>query len=352
MLARSISQANVCLRRQFRLPVRPRISRRLLATPSGDNEDGGSRGPYTVWNDPLRSSLPSRPEHPLRHQSSFPLSPLHGDDGSEVKTPSKQPQNDLLSQPADIKFLPSEIPKEHFPLGRIRGQRGFEFREHFKKLSVNSLGQPADVIVLRDALCDRPYRPEPKISERKKERIDILARLAAERGLIQQSDVNKNIEAHKPEDPEEPLSEEDFHNLAKQLQQGFTIRQLSRYIEQHEKVQGLESELRTNAGRSVPKNKPVVSRTAWMPGRSGSGEAFAENFMRGYEPEKVEFRGKIVSSLTQKYLLSLRILRECWQIDVNEVIEAVGEIELIIKPIYFELLLSKSSSSLFTRFCD
>jgi hypothetical protein len=297
MLARSARSAHICLRCQTRLSRRLKVPKRSFTTTP---KDGEFENPSEPESRPSTIAKGERASHPLRSSS-------------------------------------------RCLLGRVYGNRGYEKREHLEQLNgVTTLGQPAGVIVLKDAqfeYSEPRARSEYIPPTDEVNRIDIAAAVKAEHGLVPQNQVDRNIEDHRPQNPLEPISQKEFHSLCRQLDEGFTLNQLQKYIVRYERTHGAGNAAQALEQEGTVRNESIIRRTAWMPERSESGEAFEESYMRGYEPEKVVVNGRAISAATRKQIAAIRVLRECWQVDVQEVVESVGEIEFEVGPIEFKLLL-------------
>jgi hypothetical protein len=215
---------------------------------------------------------------------------------------------------------------EH-PLGRLHGFRGPRLREKRAELNIDSLGTPAEVIVLRDAgFHSKPLREieELKVAEK----VDILKQLDAERGLITQADVEKNIEEFKPKT--KTISWDELQQLQRQLVSGFTTSQLIKYADAYGRRQK-KGEEGNEAGTQKGSVGAIVRKTEWVPGISETGDDFEESALRGYDSE----------AFTHKQRLALLLLRQCWQIEAQEFIESTGEVELEVRGTELELLIGK-----------
>ena len=68
-----------------------------------------------------------------------------------------------------------------------------------------------------------------------------------------------------------------------------------------------------------------------MPQVSMTGDDFEETLLRGYDSE----------AYTPKQRLALMLMRQCWQLEVHEIAESLGEVELEVASTDLELLISK-----------
>lgn len=213
----------------------------------------------------------------------------------------------------------------HHVLGELYGFHGHKLRAGAAELKVNSLGKPAEVIILRDAGFE--FMPPPQVEELKAtEKTDILAQLDAERGFIGQSDVEKSIEEFKPKT--NTITWDELQSIQRQLAAGFTVSQLVKYIEAFEHRQKYDE---NQHGSETPGNSSgaILRKTRWVPGITESGNEFDDGIVRGYQSE----------ALTPKLRLVLFMLRQCWQLEAEDITWSIGEVELEIRKGELELLI-------------
>ena len=158
--------------------------------------------------------------------------------------------------------------------------------------------------------------------------MDILTQLNAERGLITQADVEKNIEGFIPKT--KTISWEELQQIQRQLVSGFTTSQLIKYSDAYGRRQKKEDE-EHEMGIRKGSIGAIIRKTEWVPGISETGDEFEESALRGYDSE----------AFTHKQRLVLLLLRQCWQIEAQEVIESIGEVELEVRGTELELLIGK-----------
>jgi hypothetical protein len=209
-------------------------------------------------------------------------------------------------------------------MGKLHGLHGKKLREERERLHIDALGEPADVIVLRDSKFRTYSHVQRIVAAEEPEPIDILASLDNERGLPGQQEVEENINQFRPKEGEGPQDWDAFNTLVKDIQAGFTTSQLARYVRSFSDVNGDD----ISAPR-VPSLIPHIS--PWMPESSQAGQNSDDTYTRGYS----------LASYTSKQKLVLRLLRECWKVEVPELEYGVGEVELELKPKDYDLLLRK-----------
>lgn len=229
-----------------------------------------------------------------------------------------------IKRPLKLSRRPLGAPKplSEFPLGKLYGFTGQQLRENREKLSVNVLGEEAEVIVLRDSRVNNyTYTKEEDVKSQ--EGIDILARLDEERGLVGWEEVESNINEFRPTKDSRPQTRLEYSQLLTGLQSGFTVAQLARYLQTHVQKD-------TRAPQLNP-DSLMLRISPWMPGISESDTRLDQDEIAGYDLE----------SYTSKQRLVLRILRECWRLELPLVEEGIGQIEIELKPRDLDLLLSK-----------
>jgi hypothetical protein len=204
----------------------------------------------------------------------------------------------------------------------LYGYTGQQLRENREKLDVDVFGEATEVIVLRDSKISKiRHRYEEDAEAR--EGIDILAKLDEERGLVGQEEVERNINDFRPSNERRPRTREQFSELLTGLQSGFTVSQLARYLQAHGQKDTAAPQLRSTS--------LILRISPWMPGISESNDPLDSDQLRGYD----------LQSYTSKQRLVLRLLRECWKLELPFVEEGIGQIEVELNPGDLDLLLSK-----------
>lgn len=230
----------------------------------------------------------------------------------------------------------------------VRGRNGRQHREASEKLSIDSLGKSSEVIVLRD------------VPKRKKKRTQSEAEVSASPvktptgstapasltakeiesyadkriRKVPQDEVNASIEKVRPGEDENVVTKKEFETKAKELFDAFNIAQLRGYIRSYSKrttalPSSAESQSNTKSGTGIR----IVTCTPWHTGTS-----------------KLEIRLPVVENARQllrrmppKQLVIEQILRDCWGLRVEEEEDATGELEILLRPDQFGLLLTKST---------
>jgi hypothetical protein len=230
------------------------------------------------------------------------------------------------------------IRREIQPLDRIRKRKGKVLRETSARLGggVKRLGDDAEILVLREvgdnALEEAPLKPE------RAEPLavpDILASLQQEHKALTPEEVQDRLESLRPQvstEPDEPLhvSLKTFIKLIRDLTHGFTQQQLSQFYSTAKNVQQAEFHkevLASLKGEMGTAKRPTI-RTNWQPGTTPITKR-----LPGVD---VTTRNK--RTPVSKQLLVDRIMRDLWKLVPLEEVEALGEIELSLKPWQITLL--------------
>ena len=289
-----ISRPHVCLKCQLRLATR--VSSRPSRIQAAFN-----------------SSSANRPDSRHNHPS--------GEDGEReelIKRPHLRPK---ALQQADLPRRPlhAQIPSRTAHV--LRGKKPYEERE---RLDIDALGTPADVIILKDSKF-RTYSHVDRIEpDEDPESVDILATLDNERGLPGLHEIEDNINQFRPKEGEGPQDWDAFNTLLTDIQAGFTTSQLQRYVQSFSKAH--KDDPSTYRDRFL-----IPNISPWMPETSKAAQHSDDGYTRGYS----------LASYTNKQKLVLRLLRDCWKVEVPELEFGVGEVELQLKPKDYDLLLRK-----------
>ena len=212
------------------------------------------------------------------------------------------------------------------PEERLWGFRGPMLSEDSEHLNVDVLGKPADVVVLRESKLSM-YRRKKFTKELKTEEpIDIMKTLEKERGIPAEKEVLDNIDGLKPPPGKEPQLWTEWNNLIRVVEKGFTVSQLTRYLALR------KQEKKPAESPQLSLSKHVRKITQWMPGTNEPSHFFNDNSSRRY----------MKASFTFKQNLALKILRECWKLELPEVRDGLGQQEINLDGSAFNLLISTS----------
>jgi hypothetical protein len=214
--------------------------------------------------------------------------------------------------------------------GKLYGHHGHARREGIEDLKTTRLNNPAKAIVLRDTIFNFYTYDKVAVKPKLPEHIDIERQLNEETGLVGVDEVNENISSLRPPIGQDTVDRDVLNALVQQLQEGFTTAQLEKYIELYTAV---ESETPDVELESSKKGKSKLRVTQWLPGTSEIEDRFDADPLRGY----------FLDSHTNKQRLALRLLRNCWGIELLEIAEGLGQFEIQVKPKDLDLLLGRNA---------
>lgn len=222
------------------------------------------------------------------------------------------------------KYRPSKRPGE--PNSYRKGDS--RLVEDVNKLSGQTLGKPAEVIVLRDGgqWRRRAFRED-------KRPVDLgfnLTQTDQEEGLGLDL-VMDNIEELRPMHRILPSTE--FKAVFDLLLNGFTSTQLESYVErQHTREEeGDESPLVESIPDDLSTTRPwILEQSAWSPDVKGALQDIPH-----------PLKGYILKSMPPKQRLVMLLMRECWGMSVQEVMDGQGVLEARLRDTEFKLLTCK-----------
>ncbi|KAL2259903.1 hypothetical protein VTK26DRAFT_6258 [Humicola hyalothermophila] len=191
-------------------------------------------------------------------------------------------------------------------------------------LSIDILGQPGSAIVLREQdVMKQPFeRPELEPQEAPEAQVD-LSSFFQEKGTDATSDdILMNIHELKPQETR-LLTEKEFTALKDKLLDGFTALQLESYIKEYQETLQVAEELET-AQETPPW---VLELRPWVPA--------VEKPVNGINPK---LEGYITSGMSAKPKLAIRLMRECWDLSCQGVLDRDGHLILRVRDLEFSLL--------------
>ncbi|KZF22173.1 hypothetical protein L228DRAFT_261382 [Xylona heveae TC161] len=221
-----------------------------------------------------------------------------------------------------------------YPGGGVRRHRGGSVREASAPLEIDSLGKPSEVIIFRDAkLGPRRKRPFSVESDEKYlSGTDLLDSIEAERGLVGEDGVRRNIERNRPPTSSRLIPKTTFNEILKSLQDGFTSSQLLQYINlfpppldetQSEGVRDKEKPEKKEEARTK-----ILEMSNWTLGE------------RPFLSYPFDIPTASDDSKT-KAALATRILRKLWKVEIREEIESIGELYLRLQSSDLAMLLGE-----------
>lgn len=214
--------------------------------------------------------------------------------------------------------------------------------EDASKLSVDSLGKAAEVIVLRDGRqWARRARPVEANSEKVTDDGLNMEDFLNEQDFLSLDDVVKNIHGLKPE--RQIVSAREYKSLFNTLLSGFTILQLEKYVVWHREQPILETikdelfgegETSSEGSTKLADVLPMRRQYAWM-----AEEAHWTPHVDGaVEEAQYPLAGYITKSMPPKQRLVVQLMRECWSISIQELLDGSGRVDIRVRDLEFKIL--------------
>ncbi|CAK7238524.1 hypothetical protein SEUCBS140593_010775 [Sporothrix eucalyptigena] len=154
---------------------------------------------------------------------------------------------------------------------------------------------------------------------------EIWNSLLGSEGEATETEVFTYINEMRPSD-EPILPEADFHRVARNLVESFTVSQLQAYIRKF--------------------RKPIVQTTVyswevkrqpWVP--EIVGEDVVDTKLKAIGPgSSLLLKGYIQTGMTNKQRIVVQLMRECWGVSTWEVMESPGQLDVTVREIEFALL--------------
>lgn len=295
--------------------------------------------------------------HQRRYQSSDE-SPLPTQDfPADPSAPSHELQQN--PRPSRLRIL-----RTHGNHGKIRGKKGGQRRvESSEPLSIASLGQSSEVIVLRDLHEPRSENKDPDTSAKPIHHAETaepkqpaltgrdIENMSGRRALRPgPAEVNESVDALRPDEGVHVLTEDEFRQKFAALNKGYTIGQLKAYLVQKTAPARTTSSKANKFRRTLPESiEPApteisstdntlqnLKRTVWHAGTTSMTKRLP----------MVDFDMSIGRKMNNKDDVIESILRHAWGLGIEEEQAAVGEMEFLLSPMQFGLLLTKNSQTL------
>ncbi|KAK4155169.1 mitochondrial inner-membrane-bound regulator-domain-containing protein [Chaetomidium leptoderma] len=216
---------------------------------------------------------------------------------------------------------PAPPPPQH----RTYKSRGHIVSPEQEGLSIGILGKPGSAIVLRERRALSKNRRHPRLTadqESAKAHVDPASLLPDEAAGAASEDILLNIHELKPVDTQ-VLTDKEFRELRQTLLGGFTNTQLAHYIREYKTIQR-----HTQADEHVPEELPwVLERQPWAP--------TVANAASDIEPH---LDGYITKTMAPKMRLAVRLMRECWDVSNEKVLDLDGYLSIRLRDVEFSLL--------------
>lgn len=230
-------------------------------------------------------------------------------------------------------------------MGEVYGHRGSVRVKDVEDIDSKTFGEPSKILVLRQSKISKYAWDSYKNTQNEHMKkgggrgpvdIDsyILDRLDAEMGLPTLNEVEENIKSFKPAKGKGPQDWEEFNQLIQEIQESFTTPQLQHYIDNYKgrKVSGLDTSTMNLSSSSKDRDAKILRRSPWVTELFDTGEYFnSDSSLHGYA----------LASHTNKQRVVVRLLRECWQLNLPDVENSIGSVDIAIRPNHLDLLMSK-----------
>ena len=250
-----------------------------------------------------------------------------------------------------------ELPVDHGPdsaegapaRSRHRGRsfRRLNVNQWEVALGVDALGKPAQIRIVKDASPQRSKEKETQVENKADDadakllREEFLDALATEKNKVNTAVVYEHIEAIRSkflvERDSSKIPETLRELVAKQLQDGFTVAQLKRYIKDHPSRMPSAADNLEQAYSSK-----IYTRSKWTSGVS----SFPGEALKRLEDTELQARNKqpfkLYANSSRKERLVETILHELWGIRSRIDREVDGELDISIAGPQFEVLFRNS----------
>ncbi|SZF04768.1 unnamed protein product [Blumeria hordei] len=211
------------------------------------------------------------------------------------------------------------------------GKRRLKVMKNVERLDEGE-GKSSKIIIIQDSVLSTYSQTLKHVAPEDTVPIDIMGQLGEEVGSARTGEVYENIDSLRPK-TRQLSSWEELNEVVDQLSNGFTSAQLEQYMSYYRAKYGLKQPC-TNIERD--NEAPIVSKTSWRPGISDIKTHFDNSSTRGY----------LMSSRTAKQRYAIRLLCECWEVELPDLIDGVGQFELQVRKDILEILLSGNNSPL------
>ena len=250
------------------------------------------------------------------------------------------------------------IVRNHVNHGRIRGKKGGQRRvESSEALSIASLGQDSEVIVLRDLHEPRPPKEKPAHDKTEVDDAEStlptltasdIENMSGRRAIRPQArEVFESIDELRPGINVSVLKEDEFRDKFTALAKRYTIGQLKGYLVHTTAPTRFGSSNARLSRRALKETEAIeittsggelqhLQRTAWHAGTTPITKRLP----------LVNFSEHIGRKMNNKEDVIESILRHAWFLGIEEEHAAKGEMEFLLTPMQFGLLLTKDSELL------
>lgn len=220
--------------------------------------------------------------------------------------------------------------------------------EDASSLGVDSLGKAAEVIVLRDGgQWVKKASPVEVSSEEAMDSGLKIEDFLDEQDVLSPDDVVGNIHGLKPE--RQIVSAREFKSLFNTLLDGFTILQLEAYVVWHRersimervKDEAFDEDEALSEEPTIPEDVlPKLPEYAWMTEQA----RWTPHVDGAVEEAQYPLAGYIMKSMPPKQRLVIQLMRECWDISIQELLNGNGRVDIRVRDLEFKLLTREYST--------
>lgn len=228
---------------------------------------------------------------------------------------------DAHDQVLDDKVHAKEKSKlSEYPLGRIYGKPGRRHRETSARLTQDSMQKPFEVVVLRDVPDakrgnETDQHKASSYQETNHADASQIARDILSKGTSpKEAEIFESIDALRP--PSTIITQEEYESLAKDLSDGYSTRQLSRYLSRS--LQSISLGSPSQVGRKALKWRENALQTlAWRPRMFPTDEATSKTTLS----QKDDAANPKSRSVEQ-------ILRQSWSVSIDGELYQIGYVDM------------------------
>lgn len=224
-------------------------------------------------------------------------------------------------------YWPPSAPS--LPQQRIYKSRGHVFTPEPEGLAVDILGKPGSAIVLREqrSLARKRQAFALEFDDSGDAPVSAASLLPDKDTEVASDDILVNIHELKPKETR-ILTDKQFRKLKRTLVDGFTTSQLSSYIRAHQQTRQFNQDEQTGLETTSLDEYPwILESRPWVPA--------VQKAAQDVEPR---LEGYITRGMVPKERLAVRIIRECWDVSNQKILDQDGYLSLQLREVEFTLL--------------
>ncbi|KAK9417396.1 hypothetical protein SUNI508_08756 [Seiridium unicorne] len=317
MIAKSLSSGTICLGCRLRLlrqVTRPNLAQSFNSSPAlyrPRNQrwfsDTGSKEPEKS-PDKDDWSLLEKSSEASEEQNRIHRALLREDDRSKL---GEREENFRAWKHLDLR-------KRHISGKKI-------LTETSESLGSDMLGEPAYAIVMRDtgSYSKRKRRVAPMREESEREKLDIQALLDSQLDAPTKEEVRDNINQLRPPGPEILLPEKEFRKIQYEMEEGFLKEQLNDYLEAFKPEKDEEYTIAQTSHSRKAEQDHFTSQFEWI--------RTIEPWVPAHEDRSNRpLHVYLPPDATPKERAVVRIMQECWGLQIEEVATGLGGMRITV----------------------